>query len=332
MIPQSVSPRRDALWPLLMAAAIGLALAAIVMWPQPRQPPVAKPATTSLVSATASVSSAAPNPPAPSTPAPDPVAADDAMCPLGMVLVTARYCPFVAHRCLEWIGPAPRRRRDRAEARCARFEDRLLCEGRPSEHAFCVDRYEYPNVVGMKPAVVVSHHDAERACAEEGKRLCGADEWRLACEGAATRPYATGLTREPSLCNLDRRPRRADPVALAEPHDVSVEMERLDQRMPSGALKECVSTFGIFDMTGNVAEWVTDRAADKRKEFPTAIAGGHWGRSPATCRALDHRHDGSYRHHDLGFRCCADALDGRDARRLMPKSFRLPKRRAIEPP
>lgn len=309
---------------------IGLGLAAVIAWPQ-GQDPVPPPAAPPPVrTAPASAAPAATGSVADLPKAPAPVTGDDALCPLGMTLIEAQYCPFVAHRCEDWLDPRPKSSRDRERARCQRYEDRLLCEGRPSRHAFCIDRYEYPNVAGMKPAVAVSYRDAERACEVEGKRLCAQDEWQLACEGHRTYPYPTGLSRDPSLCNIDRRPRRPDPAALAEPHDVAVETERLDQRMPSGALAQCVSPFGVYDMSGNVAEWVHDRAAESLdRGRPTAIAGGHWGASVATCRQLDNDHGSRFRRYDVGFRCCADPLDGRAVRGLMGKEYRLPKRRRI---
>ena len=48
---------------------------------------------------------------------------------------------------------------------------------------FCVDRYEYPNIPGQYPAVMVSWIDAGAVCEVEGKRLCSEDEWVFSCEG-----------------------------------------------------------------------------------------------------------------------------------------------------
>ncbi len=103
-------------------------------------------------------------------------------CPPDMVFVAGRFCPYAAHRCLEYLD------KDR-ETRCRRFKDDLLCEGRPSTLRFCIDVYEYPNIYGVLPVVMVDYLEAERACAAEDKRLCEAEEWTLACEGAETWPY-----------------------------------------------------------------------------------------------------------------------------------------------
>lgn len=251
-----------------------------------------------------------------------------------MVFVQGLYCPFIAHRCVSYLGadpePGDRPASDHQHRRCERYRDELVCEGRPAALAFCIDKYEYPNLIGAKPVVMVDYRQAKQACVAEGKRLCEAEEWVLACEGSQTLPYTTGLEREPGLCNIDRRPRTPNRRALTEPHEVSVEVERLDQRVPSGALVGCVSPFGVIDTTGNVAEWVHYREGKPHtRPFVSAIAGGHWGRVAATCRGLETRRKPSHRAHHTGFRCCADPLDGRRARRLLPVGQRLPRRRKI---
>lgn len=308
------------------AAAIALAVlvAILLMWPRlsapPREEAPTTPAPPGLPAATPSPTARdEPAPEVSEAPAVDPQSA--ALCPPGMVYVEGAYCPFVAHRCAAHLGVEGR------DARCDRFRDDLICDGRPSRLAYCIDRYEYPNQRGMLPAIMVDYREAERACAVEGKRLCEAEEWIYACEGPRTWPYPTGLVRDPS-CNLDRVPRQPNHEALARPFDVSVEIARLDQRVVAGA--GCASPFGVFETAGNVAEWVHDRESGTRAApFAAALAGGHYERSVSTCRALDRDQRASYRDHRTGFRCCRDALDGRPARRLMPKEVRLLRRRRL---
>jgi formylglycine-generating enzyme len=258
-----------------------------------------------------------------------------------MVLVDGDYCPAVAHFCAEWIGEdrnssnvdAPNSSDAGAAApgrRCRRYDDRLICEGRPAHLHVCVDRYEYPNLRNAVPAILVTYREAAAACAVEGKRLCEADEWILACEGPKTWPYPYGIERAPGACNVDRAPRPADRAALATPADVSLEVERLDQRVPSGSSPRCASPFGAFDMSGNAAEWVHERHG-RRGVVPsdTALAGGDWERTSATCRRVDARFGPDHSGLTTGFRCCADALDHEPARRMLPEGRRLPNRRPL---
>ncbi|MEM1033329.1 MAG: SUMF1/EgtB/PvdO family nonheme iron enzyme, partial [Myxococcota bacterium] len=250
-------------------------------------------------------------------------------CDAGMVYVTGIHCPYVAHRCDEELGPPRAESRVR---RCARFRDVSICGGGPVRLSFCIDRFEYPNLPGVRPAVMASYRDAKRVCRAEGKRLCEAEEWRFACEGPLRWPYPTGRIRDAEACHLDRVPRAPDRAALRSSFETAGEVARLDQRRPSGADPRCVSPFGVVDASGNVAEWVHDREGDPH-DVPrvTALAGGDWERSPGTCRTLDGRHGAGHRSHTSGFRCCSDAR-GVSPRQRMPPGFRLPVRRPLQAP
>jgi len=249
----------------------------------------------------------------------------DRLCGGGMVLVEGVFCPFVAHRCADWL--------DDDRTRCARYRPDLICEGRPSKLRFCIDRYEYPNLRGVRPATMVDYFGAERACQVEGKRLCEAEEWTLACEGVGTWPYPYGLVRDKNICNIDRELLEPDLRSFARPREVSVEVERLDQRVPSGALAGCVSAFGVYDLTGNVDEWVHNRRGDRgAAPYDTGLKGGYWGPIRARCRPMTTSHNGWFRFYQAGFRCCADTSDGEPARQTLPRKMRLPRRQTMTPP
>ncbi len=249
-----------------------------------------------------------------------------ASCPPAMVLVEGAYCPYVAHRCARHVAPNDR-------TRCQRYHDDLLCEGRPSSLHFCIDRFEYPNLPGVRPVVMASYDEARRACRQEGKRLCEAEEWTLACEGKDTWPYPYGLERDPSACNIDRPVREPDRQALSRPRQVAIEVERLDQRASSGSMPRCVSPFGVHDMTGNVEEWVHNREGQRRSPpYSSGLKGGYWGPVRARCRPMSTSHNAAFRSYRVGLRCCADALDGQPSRQLMSKQTRLPRRRRLVRP
>jgi hypothetical protein len=247
-----------------------------------------------------------------------------------MVLVSGRYCPFVAHRCEKqlgvFVGGAPQD----GPSRCARYADSLLCEGRPSLLHFCIDRFEYPNVEGVRPAVLVDFGQAEQACAVEGKTLCDAAEWAFACEGSRTWPYPHGLDRRSGACNIDRPQARPDAVgsrpADAAAADVAAMLGHVDGRVPSGTRPRCTSPFGVADTTGNVAEWVHDPQADAAL---VALMGGHFGLGEATCRSRTRPGKRSFRSHRAGFRCCSRVADGQPRRRLLPNGVRLERRRRL---
>lgn len=326
------------------AVLLGLGLAALLMWSRGTEPAPRAPAT---AVATAVADASLPPPADAAADGASPDAGDRSVdgggradvpsyvtehpestkrCPAGMVLVEGIYCPFVAHRCAEWID---RERKDR----CRRYRQELICEGRPTALRFCVDRYEYPNLPGVRPVVMVDYFQAEQGCAVEGKRLCEAEEWSLACEGPGTWPYPYGLERDASACNIDRAVAEPDLRSFARPQEVSVEVERLDQRVASGSMARCVSPFGVYDMTGNVDEWVHNRRGKVgRPPYETGLKGGYWGPIRARCRPMTTSHNGWFRFYQAGFRCCQDPLDGRPVRRNLPRKVRLPRRQRMKPP
>jgi hypothetical protein len=223
-------------------------------------------------------------------------------CPADMLLVDGWYCPFVAHRCDKARKPS----RPGAPEVCDAFRPEVLCEGTLERTRFCVDPYEYPNRAGMLPAVLVDFDEAARACEIEGKRLCTAREWTLACEGETIYPYPTGVRRDRSLCRWDAGPEGR--VAPSAGPGVEAALARIDRRAPAGSHASCASPFGALDMAANVAEWAVDpHGSRKREPFVSVIAGGAWGDGPATCRTADPSLPPAHRAATLGFRCCSDA-------------------------
>jgi formylglycine-generating enzyme len=234
-------------------------------------------------------------------------------CPEGMLLVSGEYCPFVGHRCVDFI--------DEKADRCAKYVPPPLCEGKLERRRFCVDRYEYPNLAGVKPAVMMDWLEAFEACRNEGKRLCLSTEWTMACEGQERLPYPYGYTRDKKVCNFDRpRPSpEPDMEAFSIPRKTGREVARLDLRVNSDALQGCVSPFGVQDMTGNVDEWViNEQHFDKvvkegeKRPFVSGLKGGYWGPIRARCRPITPSHNEWFRFYQVGFRCCSDAQDAPD--------------------
>jgi len=235
--------------------------------------------------------------------APVPLASEaDAACPQGMILVEGQYCPGVAQRCLDYLNVE----RDR----CAEFAEGARCVGTPVAMRFCVDQFEYPNTAGVKPDVAVTYLDAEAKCAEQGKRLCTAEEWTLACEGPERLPYPTGNRRDEQACNYDKPYRMPNNDAYANPRTRQDEINRLDQRVASGEMAECVSAYGVHDMTGNVDEWVYNKggSADERP-YSSGLKGGYWGPVRNRCRPMTVDHNEWHSGYQIGFRCCASGQD-----------------------
>jgi formylglycine-generating enzyme required for sulfatase activity len=64
-----------------------------------------------------------------------------------------------------------------------------------------------------------------------------------------------------------------------------------------------VSSFGIYDMQGNVEEWVASRPG---RNLPGALMGGFWAKPWTGCRGTNDAHEPGFQFYETGFRCCAD--------------------------
>ena len=220
-------------------------------------------------------------------------------CPANMVEVEGDYCPTLEQRCVKWLdreGTVPRR--------CSEFAPSTECKVTTVKKHFCIDEFEFPNKRGEKPAVMKSWNDAQDTCKAQGKRLCGDSEWTLACEGREHLPYPYGVKRDAAACNIDRPHPDVNEKALSDPHRREAEVNRLWQGEPSGARASCVSPYGVFDMTGNVDEWVVNESG---APYKSGLKGGYWGPVRDRCRPMTTAHGEEFAFYQLGFRCCGDA-------------------------
>jgi formylglycine-generating enzyme len=205
--------------------------------------------------------------------------------------------------CTDWVSKT-------FPARCRTFDKAKIAEGvsklptRPLD--FCMDRFEYPNVLGQNPMIVVTFHEAEALCKKSSKRLCTENEWTFACEGEEVRPYPNGWTRDATSCVIDR-PWRPFAEGALQPRDgagARAELDRLWQGEPSGSRGGCKSPFGVYDMTGNVDEWT--RSA-RTSGYSSILKGGYWGPVRARCRPATRAHNEDFVAYQQGFRCCGEA-------------------------
>ena len=204
--------------------------------------------------------------------------------------------------CTKWIN------REYPE-RCAQFDrDKWLAisaEMPTKPMDVCMDRFEYPNLKGVNPMIMVSFYEAGDLCAEQGKRLCDEAEWTFACEGEEATPYPYGYTRDATACVVDQHWRAFNEQAMhpREGHAAMVEMDRLWQGLPSGSQARCRSPFGVYDMTGNVDEWTR---SVREGERPSILKGGYWGPVRTRCRPATRSHDENHGFYQQSFRCCSD--------------------------
>src|SRR5262245_22441495 len=203
-------------------------------------------------------------------------AKSDGQCPADMQYVKKDFCPKVDRHCVK-------DEYDKANhiTICHRFKEGVTeCQAPRISLDFCIDRYEYPNKKDAHPPVMVSFFDGAGLCAAEGKRLCYESEWTAACEGPSEKPFPYGWDRSAEKCNIDNtwvNPSLSKTYS-SDPAVRDAELKRLDRSVPSGSKPGCVSDYGVFDLTGNVDEWVlADHDRPKEKSKFAALKGGAWG-------------------------------------------------------
>ncbi len=232
--------------------------------------------------------------------------------------------PLLASAALVLLGNVPRRRPG-----C--LANMVLVEG-----AFCIDRYEgslrehvtravsrpwspyQPPRAGARyraesrrgvvPQGYISQVQARAACAAAGKRLCAEEEWVRACKGPSPTTWPYGPDRQPGRCNDDG----INPVPrLYAGGDVFHDRQMNDPRLNTlprslartGQRARCRNRYGVFDMVGNLHEWV-DAARGGRGVF----RGGFYADVLVNGRGCDYAtraHYPGYHDYSTGFRCCA---------------------------
>ncbi len=151
---------------------------------------------------------------------------------------------------------------------------------------FCMDRFEYPNVQGAVPTGSLSFADAQSQCANQGKRLCIESEWTLACEGPEWKGYPYGSTYQSGTCALKDRSLGVGGQVLA-----------------SGDKEGCQTPDGVFDLSGNLWEWV---ALDTGDGGVLRGGGSLLSAGLGRCRSRAFSTQATQQT-DVGTRCCLDA-------------------------
>ncbi|TNE50309.1 MAG: hypothetical protein EP343_08690 [Deltaproteobacteria bacterium] len=151
--------------------------------------------------------------------------------------------------------------------------------------AFCIDTHEFPGK-GQIPLTQVTLDKARWYCRRVGKRLCTEIEWERACKGEAIFRYPYGNRYEPAICNTRDKYNKNRKVTA------------------SGGFPLCVNSYGLYDMSGNVAEWTTSPYFKGSSRY--TIRGGAANRPDWAVRCASRSSAGPKQTKPmLGFRCCA---------------------------
>ena len=199
--------------------------------------------------------------------------------------------------------------------------------------------YQACSEAGAFPQAYVSRVEAQIACRNAGKRLCSRSEWQRACQGRGDSTYPYGAHWQAKRCNMDKA------HLLASRFGADARRWRYeDFNDPSlnqtpgflaaaGAYDTCVGDAGVYDLVGNLHEWVSDTvdqelmdalAAEEveRNDQPWRLGNGvfmggffstHEQLGPG-CKYITVAHEPTYHDYSTGFRCCSTAPTAKEPR------------------
>lgn len=145
---------------------------------------------------------------------------------------------------------------------------------------------------GDFPINCIDHDGAEALCGYLGGRLCSSKEWLAACRGPEQRAFPYGPEYQASRCH-------AGSYDNPGPGGKTT--------VKAGSIPDCEGGLpGLFDMSGNVSEWVADCKEDYCKFRGSAYVGNEPVEHFAGCGDVCSGNDKSLRSGTVGVRCCRD--------------------------
>ncbi|HEU5076418.1 MAG TPA: SUMF1/EgtB/PvdO family nonheme iron enzyme [Polyangiaceae bacterium] len=212
----------------------------------------------------------------------------------------------------------------------------LLADGsgvHPANHPLASGvEYRAASGAGVLPQGYISRDEASAACQAAGKRLCKAREWQAACKGAAGHKYPYGVDEVKGRCNTGKvhLPSQLFGPFVTRYGEQHLNHPRLNLEpgflAKTGEYADCASDQGVFDMVGNLHEWVADDsngALPKKIPIPYGahrmgqrgngvFMGGYFSSQREHGRGCEYvttHHAPGYHDYSTGFRCCSEPGD-----------------------
>jgi len=225
-------------------------------------------------------------------PVPSSASAKGAKCPDGMARIADKYCI------------------DKYEAHTVE----ITGKNKTSAHSPYIPvaglRVKAAVKKGKVPQGYISRDQAAEACANAGKRLCSDEEWLGACRGKKPSTYPYGNEHVAGRCN-DKGVSSFNALyglAGAPPTQDAYSFENMNNPQlnqmsgtvaKSGDFKKCKSSYGVYDMVGNLHEWTAAKSGTFRGGYYLDVRINGDG-----CEYKTTAHNGRYHDYSTGFRCC----------------------------
>jgi formylglycine-generating enzyme required for sulfatase activity len=192
----------------------------------------------------------------------------------------------------KWLAEAPRVSVE--GDRLVRRDGGLLADLHPAHGGLRLTHGRIEPVEGAerKPVVQITWAAARGYCADQSKRLPTEAEWERAARGTGGRLFPWGNERPTCATSVFGRGAGGPCTAEGE-----------GSRAVGATIADRTSE-GVFDLGGNVSEWVEDSF---REGLPEKVCrGGNWGALAEMCRAPGRsRRTATEVSHQIGFRCAA---------------------------
>ena len=201
-----------------------------------------------------------------------------------------------------------------------------------------IGRLRAVSIAGVIPQSTISQLEAKQACANAEKILCTEQQWLLTCQGTEGWRYPYEGPLQNGLCNDETKsfdkqtPERTVAEFCTPGHEPFYEQQKQkygptvtwniepwmlhpknnqqeNSLEPSGSNVACKTPENVYDLVGNLDEWV-DGTASCEAGTCGIFLGGFYDRSERTsgtggCTYRTAVHAFSYSDYSLGFRCCA---------------------------
>ncbi len=149
---------------------------------------------------------------------------------------------------------------------------------KPEQATACIDQFEFPDIPCTYPVVWVKAREAAQICSAEGKRLCDANEWEDACQGATEPPdyrfdLAKGAPPEAAIHQMRQAHNASHATDKRWSYGPTYELHICatdsfktpgcnggdwyhcgSNTYPAGSFPACHSPLDVYDLNGNAAE------------------------------------------------------------------------------